>query len=338
MAKKKYYAVKRGLTPGIYDSWSECEANVKGFPKAEYKGFATLDEAKEYMGLEGESNQLDVTSYFGDVAKDVSVDNTLDITSYIGQDEVGRGEPFRRVIVVAAYLDGNHLEELKKIGATNDSKNYGLDTDKCVKMGQQLTHFTDYKEVNNNVYENEELGITYSVYSIDNSYYNILHEQDNKMNGNKILAIMHNRAGFNLANYLGKKGIIIRNVVIDNFLGVSNASKNYAKYVENEKYRLDTSGVNMVYETKSESKYESVAVASNIANYLEQLYCDMIRKQIEDKGGDLYGHGFSNGIEDVQYAFDEIVKVYGSLDNPDIEEEFKHTVYYENYIRTGKVH
>lgn len=338
MAKKKYYAVKIGLTPGIYETWAECEANVKGYPKAEYKGFATLDEAKEYMGSEGEFNQLDVTTYFGDVAKGGSVDNTLDITSYIGQDEVGRGEPFRRVIVVAAYLDGNHLEELKKIGATNDSKNYGLDTDKCVKIGKLLTHFTDYKEVENKVYENENLGITYSIYSIDNSYYNILHEQDNKMNGNKILAIMHNRAGFNLANYLGKKGIVIRNVVIDNFLGVSNASKNYAKYVENEKYRLDTSGVNMVYETKSESKYEAVAVASNIANYLEQLYVDMIRKQIREKGGDLDSHAFSNGVEDVQYAFDEIVKVYGTLDNPNIEEEFKHTVYYENYINTGKVH
>lgn len=342
MAKKKYYAVKTGLTPGIYESWSECEANVKGYPKAEYKGFATLDEAKEYMGGECEVTQLDMTSYTNhesqNISGDKAIDNTLDITSYIGQDEVGRGEPFRRVIVVAAYLDGNHLEELKKIGATNDSKNYGLDTDKCVKMGQLLTHFTDYKEVENKVYENENLGITYSVYSIDNSYYNMLHEQDNNMNGNKILAIMHNRAGFNLANYLGKKGIIIRDVVIDNFLGVSNASKNYARYVENEKYRLDTSGVKMVYETKSESKYEAVAVASNIANYLEQLYVDMIRNQIRKKGGNLDSHAFSNGVEDVQFAFDEIVKVYGSLDNPDIEEEFKHTVYYENYINTGKVH
>lgn len=319
MAKKKYYAVKTGLTPGIYESWDECEANVKGYPKAEYKGFKTLDEAREYMG-----ENCDVTS--------------SQIETYIGQDEVGRGEPFRRVIVVAAYLDGNHLDELKKIGATNDSKNYGLDTDKCVKLGQLLTHFTDYKEVENKVYENENLGITYSVYSIDNSYYNILHEQDNKMNGNKILAIMHNRAGFNLANYLAKKGIIIKNVVIDNFLGVVNAPKNYTKYVENEKYRLDTSGVNMIYETKSEGKYEAVAVASNIANYLEQLYCDMIRKKMEAKGGNLSSHGFSNGIDDVQFAFDEIVKVYGRLDNPDIEEEFKHTVYYENYMNTGKVH
>lgn len=336
MAKKKYYAVKVGLVPGIYETWGECEANVKGYPKAEYKGFATYEEAKVYLGEEDINNQMEMKLHDKEVEEQLC--NAIDTTTYIGQDEVGRGEPFRRIIVVAAYLDGNHMDELKKIGATNDSKNYGLDTDKCVKMGRVLTHFTDYKEVENKVYENKELGITYSVYSIDNSYYNELHEQDNKMNGNKILTIMHNRAGFNLANYLGKKGIIIKNVVIDNFLGVLNASKNYKKYVENEKYRLDTSGVNMIYETKSEGKYEAVAVASNIANYLEQLYVDMIRKQIEDKGGNLTSHGFSNGIDDVQFAFDEIVKVYGSLDNPDIEEEFKHTVYYENYMSTGKVH
>lgn len=336
MAKKKYYAVKVGLTPGIYETWGECEANVKGYPKADYKGFTTLEEAKMYLGAEAINNQMEIKLHGKEVEEQIS--DAIDATTYIGQDEVGRGEPFRRIIVVAAYLDGNHMDELNEIGATNDSKNYGLDTDKCVKMGQLLTHFTDYKEVENKVYENEELGITYSVYSIDNSYYNELHEQDNKMNGNKILAIMHNRAGFNLANYLGKKGIIIRNVVIDNFLSVSNASKKYASYTEHEKYRLDTSGVNMIYETKAEGKYSAVAVASNIANYLEQLYCNMIRDKIRKKGGNLDSHGFSNGVEDVQFAFDEIVKVYGSLESSDVEEQFKHTAYYENYIRTGKVH
>ena len=30
MAKKKYYAVKVGKTPGIYGTWSECEEQIKG--------------------------------------------------------------------------------------------------------------------------------------------------------------------------------------------------------------------------------------------------------------------------------------------------------------------
>ena len=49
MAKKKYYAVKVGKTPGIYGTWSECEEQIKGFPGALYKGFATLDEAEKFI-------------------------------------------------------------------------------------------------------------------------------------------------------------------------------------------------------------------------------------------------------------------------------------------------
>ncbi|MBR3834002.1 MAG: ribonuclease H family protein [Lachnospiraceae bacterium] len=47
----KYYAVKVGKTPGIYNSWDECKANVDGYSGALYKSFKTLQEAKEYMGV-----------------------------------------------------------------------------------------------------------------------------------------------------------------------------------------------------------------------------------------------------------------------------------------------
>ncbi len=52
MAKKKYYVVKKGKTPGIYFSWDDCKAQVDGFAGAEYKGFVTLREAEEYLGGE----------------------------------------------------------------------------------------------------------------------------------------------------------------------------------------------------------------------------------------------------------------------------------------------
>ena len=48
MAKKKFYAVKVGKVPGIYSTWSECEEQVKGFPSASYKSFATLSEAENF--------------------------------------------------------------------------------------------------------------------------------------------------------------------------------------------------------------------------------------------------------------------------------------------------
>ena len=49
--KKNYYAVKIGVRPGIYRTWDECKKNVHGFKGAIFKGFVTLEEAEEFMGI-----------------------------------------------------------------------------------------------------------------------------------------------------------------------------------------------------------------------------------------------------------------------------------------------
>ena len=46
---KKYYAVKKGRACGIFNSWAECEKQVKGFPGAEFKSFTNLQEADGYL-------------------------------------------------------------------------------------------------------------------------------------------------------------------------------------------------------------------------------------------------------------------------------------------------
>lgn len=47
----KYYAVKVGRVPGIYNTWSECEKQVKGFSGATYKSFTTEEEARKYVNI-----------------------------------------------------------------------------------------------------------------------------------------------------------------------------------------------------------------------------------------------------------------------------------------------
>ena len=54
MAKKKVYAVRKGKKTGLFYSWIECEAAVSGYAKAEYKGFATEEEANAYLGVKQE--------------------------------------------------------------------------------------------------------------------------------------------------------------------------------------------------------------------------------------------------------------------------------------------
>ena len=49
MAKKKFYAVRKGITIGVFESWSECQAATAGYSNAEFKSFSTLEEAERYI-------------------------------------------------------------------------------------------------------------------------------------------------------------------------------------------------------------------------------------------------------------------------------------------------
>lgn len=38
-----------GVNPGIYDNWTDCQLQVKGYEGAKYKSFATMDEAQQAL-------------------------------------------------------------------------------------------------------------------------------------------------------------------------------------------------------------------------------------------------------------------------------------------------
>ena len=46
---KKYYAVKAGRAPGIYETWDDCKKQVMGYSSAVYKSFTSLADAQEFM-------------------------------------------------------------------------------------------------------------------------------------------------------------------------------------------------------------------------------------------------------------------------------------------------
>jgi len=57
---KHYYAVKKGRKSGVVvKSWNECEALVKGFPGAIYKGFSLYqkDQAEKFAKSGSYKNQ-----------------------------------------------------------------------------------------------------------------------------------------------------------------------------------------------------------------------------------------------------------------------------------------
>lgn len=55
----KFYAVRKGIAPGVYSTWETCRKMVHGFPGAEYKSFSTEEEAQQYIdgGLQKRSVQ-----------------------------------------------------------------------------------------------------------------------------------------------------------------------------------------------------------------------------------------------------------------------------------------
>ncbi|KAK7688797.1 hypothetical protein QCA50_008337 [Cerrena zonata] len=48
-SSQSYYAVANGRTSGVYGSWGECEAQVKGFAGASYKKFKSSAEAEAFV-------------------------------------------------------------------------------------------------------------------------------------------------------------------------------------------------------------------------------------------------------------------------------------------------
>lgn len=89
---KKYYAVAKGKTPGIYLSWEDCKAQVEEFSGAVYKSFSTLEEAGEFIENAGMS-----------VNKNDMEQMTLDNVEAEDQEE-----PVSTDTCLIAYVDGSY--------------------------------------------------------------------------------------------------------------------------------------------------------------------------------------------------------------------------------------
>jgi len=50
MTKSKIYAVKRGLVPGIYHTWADCQKQTHQVSGAIFKSFTTQQAADQYLG------------------------------------------------------------------------------------------------------------------------------------------------------------------------------------------------------------------------------------------------------------------------------------------------
>jgi hypothetical protein len=71
---RPFYGVAAGIRTGIYLSWPDCEAQVRGVSHAKYKGFNTLAEAREWMRkrVDPQANQTRPSASFDQMAADLA--------------------------------------------------------------------------------------------------------------------------------------------------------------------------------------------------------------------------------------------------------------------------
>lgn len=103
MAKKKYYAVKFGTKPGIYETWAECEAQTKGVSGAQYKSFGSLSEAEAYMTR---SDGVEIQS------SDLESENIVEHINTQVEEEIQNLKPDE----VIAFVDGSFSSSDEKSG------------------------------------------------------------------------------------------------------------------------------------------------------------------------------------------------------------------------------
>ncbi len=75
MAKKKYYVVWKGRKTGVFDSWADCEKQVKGYSGASFRSYSSKQEAEEaFFSKSSASSSPKRTGTSSYIENSVSVD------------------------------------------------------------------------------------------------------------------------------------------------------------------------------------------------------------------------------------------------------------------------
>ena len=167
----------------------------------------------------------------------------IDYTTSIGSDEVGTGDLFGPVVICSFYLDSKDSDYFFELGITDSKK---LTDEKIMKIGPLLMKYT------------------FNVILINNEKYNEL--INNGYNMNEIKAIAHNKGIISTINDIEKK--------VPVFLDEFCSPDNYYKYIRTCKLVYDE----IVFKTKAESRYLSVACASVVARYIFLKEMDKLSK------------------------------------------------------------
>ena len=217
-----------------------------------FQGISADIGANIWIDLERKLNNRIIDIKTGKDKSKSEKNNTRLFDQYntIGSDEVGTGDYFGPIVVVASYVtkdDINFLNELK----VTDSK--ALSDEYIKKIAPELTK-----------------KIPYSAFVLSNEEYNKFYNEN--LNMNKIKAILHNKVLLNMVN----KNYPYDKIIVDEF----TPARNYYGYLTEVKDKV----TNITFVQKAESKCLSVAVSSIIARY---IFLKLIHEMSTELGSDI---------------------------------------------------
>lgn len=107
MAKKFYYAVRKGRVPGIYTSWPECQKQTNGFSKPEFKKFKTEAEARQFAFPSSSQTKSTCTSSIDARKKrELPSSSVPSSSTNTKRKRVHKGNDTENGCVIQMYFDG----------------------------------------------------------------------------------------------------------------------------------------------------------------------------------------------------------------------------------------
>lgn len=242
---KDYYKIKelpqKKNSYVIFEHNTELSVNIKCYRTKNPELFTIV-----FSG--GEEAKIEASFFLKDYSiTDDSIKKIWDSEdSQIGSDEVGVGDFFGPIVVTACYLNSTDIKRIDNLGIKDSKK---LNDNKILDLGEQLLSFVKKKTV--------------AVHP--NKLYQLIQRG---WSSHKVLAMLHNKvqmelvAEFNLTQDIP--------IYIDQF----EPSYIYLNY-------LDTIVPNkLIFQTKGESHYPSIATSSVLARYSFLKYWELMEKEI----------------------------------------------------------
>jgi ribonuclease HIII len=165
--------------------------------------------------------------------------------SVVGSDEVGTGDYFGPITVVAAYVKKEDIPLLKELGV-RDSKD--LNDDKISAIAKQI------KDI-----------VPHSLLTLHNEKYNQL--QQSGMSQGKMKALLHNQAISHVLNKINP--ISPEAILIDQFV----QSSTYYQHLKGQQTIIKE---NVLFSTKAEGVHIAVAAASILARHAFVQYFEKL--------------------------------------------------------------